>query len=599
MKKTLGVLAIMFALRPAAGQDLRFETVVNSTTVTVGRQFEVSFTMTSSQSIRLRNFSPPDFKGFVVLSGPVESSQYQWINGRATSTLSYVYVVSVQNPGTYTINSASVEYDGKRYSTAPLQIKAIQGENGAGDQKDELADLKDQLFIRAVAEKARVRQGEQFVVTHKLYTRVNIDNYVVSKAPTYEGFWAEDLDKPGGPEVSTETLNGQQYRVAVIKRTALFATQPGKMRITPIEVRCAVQVRRRSSDPFDIFNDPFFSRMRTQEVDVASNALTVTVDPLPSPVPAGFTGGIGRFTLDASIDKKAPKTGDAVTLKVTVAGTGNIKLVTIPAPVFPADFEAYDPRVSENISKEGNIVRGTKTAEYLIVPRNPGDRIIEPVTFVYFDMARNTYVTLRSPRFTLKVEPGREPMAGATAGASKEDVRLLGEDIRFLKLSPGSLVRPDERGVSAGALAAVAALPVLLFAGSVLYRRRREHMLGNVSVTRARKAGREATRRLTSARKLLGRGDTETYHAEISRALFRYASDRLQIAPSDLSIDSVTAALREYGVAEEAIQRLRSCLETAEFARFAPGRDTREARADLLDEAAAAIDELEGALTRR
>lgn len=598
MRKTLLLFAMVFVLRPSMAQDLRFEAVVNSTTVTVGRQFEVSFTMTSSQSVRLRNFSPPDFKGFVVLSGPVESSQYQWVNGRATSTMSYVYIVSVQNPGTYTINSASVEHDGKRYATNPLQIKAIQGEGGAGDQKDGLPDLKDDLFIRAVTEKAKVRQGEQFVVTHKLYTRVNIDNYVISKAPAYEGFWAEDLDKPGGPEVSTESLNGQQYRVAVIKRTALFATQPGRMRITPIEARCAVQVRRKSSDPLDIFNDPFFSRMRTQEVDVVSNALTITVDPLPSPAPAGFTGGIGRFTLDASIDKRSPKTGDAVMLKITVSGTGNIKLVSIPVPVFPADFETYDPKVSENISKEGNVVRGTKTAEYLIVPRNPGDRVVEPVSFVYFDLDRSAYVTLRSPRFTLNVAPGREPVAGGTAAASKEDVRLLGEDIRFLKLSPGSLTHAEERGVSVGALAAGAALPVLLFAGSLLYRRRREKLLGNVSATRARKAGREATRRLTSARKLLGRGDTETYHAEISRALFRYASDRLQIAPSDLSIDSVADALRKRSVAEETIHRLKTCLETAEFARFAPGRDTREARTDLLDDAAAAIDELEGALTR-
>lgn len=597
----IGHLVLVVLINTAFGQDLTFETQIDSRKVTVGQQFQVSFTATSTQSIRLRNFAPPDFKGFVVLSGPVESSQYQWINGRATSTLSYVYVLSIQKPGKYVINQASVEHEGKRYSTEPVEIEAVQGRPGGNTSGDEGlgVDLKENLFIRVLAEKQRVRQGEQFIVTHKLYTRVNIDNYVISKAPTFEGFWAEDLDQQGAPEVTTETLDGKQFRVATIKKTALFAAQPGKLRITPLEVRCAVQVRRRPTDPFDIFNDPFFSRMRTQEVDISSNALTVTVDPLPAPAPAGFTGGIGKFTLDASPDKRELRAGDALTFRVSISGTGNVKLISIPSPTFPADFEVYDPKISESISRAQDVIRGTKTAEFLMIPRNPGERIIEPVTFVYYDLVRNSYVTLRSPSFTLKVTPGKEPIAGVTGGgASKEDIKLLGEDIRFLKLSPGTLERVSERGTSAGLLAVAVGLPLLFFAGSYAYRKRREHRLGNLSLTRARAAGREATKRLKHARKLLVQGNTETYHAEVSRALYRYLSDRLQIPAADLTLDSVSEALRRYRMPEDAIGRLRACLEKAEFARFAPGGDTQAGRTDLLETAAASIDELESLLRK-
>lgn len=592
----IGHLALIVLINTAFGQDLTFETQVDSRKVTVGQQFQVSFTATSTQSIRLRNFAPPDFKGFVVLSGPVESSQYQWINGRATSTLSYVYVLSIQKPGKYVINPASVEHEGKRYSTESVEIEAVPGGNTSADPGIGV-DLKENLFIRVLTEKQRVRQGEQFIVTHKLYTRLNIDNYVISKAPTYEGFWAEDLDQQGPPEVTTETLDGKQFRVATIKKTALFAAQPGRLRITPMEVRCAVQVRRRPTDPFDIFNDPFFSRMRTQEVDIASNALTITVDPLPAPAPAGFTGGIGRFTLDASVDKRDPRAGDAVTFRVSISGIGNVKLISIPSPGFPADCEVYDPKVSETISRERDVIRGTKTAEFLIIPRNPGERIIEPVTFVYYDLGRNSYVTLRSPSFTLNVAPGKEPIAGVIAGAaSKEDIRLLSEDIRFLKLSPGTFERVSDRGASPGLFAVAVGLPLLFFAGSYAYRKRRERLLGNVSLTRARTAGREATKRLKRARKLLAQGNTETYHAEVSRVLYRYVSDRLQIPAGELTLDSVSDALRRYRVPEEAIGRLRACLEKAEFARFAPRGDTHAGRTDLLEAAAASIDELEGHL---
>jgi len=599
MKRRVAYGILLVVWGAASAQDLRFETSVEQRTVTAGQQFQISFVATSAQTVSLRNFRPPDFAGFVVLSGPIESSQYQWVNGRASSSLSYVYVVAVQKPGKYTIGPAAVEYSGTIFSTKPVEIEVTNATAGASRPSGQSAvsdEMRENLFIRATTNKQRVRQGEQFIITYRLYTRVNIENYVISKAPTYEGFWAEDFEQTKSSGITNEVLEGKQYRVATLKRTALFATQSGKLKITPLEVRCAVQVRRRSSEPFDIFNDPFLSRLRTEEMDFSSNALSITVDPLPGAPPAGFAGATGTFDFSATVDRREVKTGDPITLKLTASGSGNIKLVSIPRPVIPADIEAYDPKISENISRDGTVIRGTKTAEYLLIPRNAGERIIESVTFTYFDLAKNAYVSHRSPRFVFSVSPGRESAAGS-ALASKEDIRLLGEDIRFVKLEAGSLVRVEE--AKSGETWTVVALliPVVLFGGTYVFRRRQEAMLGNASLVRSRKAGREATRRLKSARKILAAGNTETYHAEVSRAMFGYLSDKLHISPAQLTLDTVDNVLRGKNVSDEIIGRLRSCLERAEFARFAPGADSREARMDLLDAAASAIDEIERSLT--
>ncbi len=597
MKRWISFNMLLFVSWTVIAQDVRFETSVEQRTVTAGQQFQVSFVATSAQSSGLRNFRPPDFTGFVVLSGPIESSQYQWINGRASSSLSYVYVVAIQKPGKYVIGPASVELSGTMYSTKPVEIEVTKATAGGKPSVQSAAseEMRENLFIRATTNKQRVRQGEQFIITYKLYTRVNIENYVISKAPTYEGFWSEDFDQSRTPEVTNEVLEGKQYRVAVLKRTALFATQSGKLKITPLEVRCAVQVRRRSSEPFDIFNDPFFSRLRTEEMDFASNALSITVDPLPGTAPTGFTGATGSFDFSATVDRREVKTGEPITLKLTVSGSGNIKLVSVPSPVIPADIETYDPKIIENVSRDGTLIRGTKTAEYLLIPRNAGERIVEPVTFTYFDLAKGTYVSHRSPRFVFSVSPGRESAAGG-AVASKEDIRLLGEDIRFLKLGTGSLIRAEDATSGDTWTLVMIMLPVLFFGGTYVIRKRRERMMGNVSLVRSRKAGREATRRLKSARKILAAGNTETYHAEVSLALFGYLSDKLHIPPGQLTLDTVDNVLRGKRVAEEVIVRLRSCLERAEFARFAPGADSREARMDLLEAASDAIDAVERSL---
>lgn len=595
------VLLVVMSLT-AAAQNGTFVASVDRSTVGTGDRFEVSFTVSGSDVNGVKNFKAPNFSPFVVLSGPNQSTNMQFINGQMSGSVTYTYYLYARQTGKYSIGAASVEYKGTTLQTQPIQIEVVQGKPQAQQKEaDPSQNVGDNLFIRAFSDKQRVKQGEPVTITYKLYTRLQVSGYDIAKAPVYQGFWAEEIEQPKQPTVVNETLEGKQYRVAMIRKTALFPTQSGKLVISPLEVRCAFQLqsKKKSNDPFDsFFNDPFFSRMQNVEQDFKSNPLNVTVDPLPGNAPAGFTGAVGRFTFAATVDKKEVKTGDPITLRLTVTGSGNIKLLTPPKPNLPADFEAYDPKISDEITRDGGVIRGKKMAEYLVIPRNAGDRAIEPISFSYFDLDRNAYNTLRSQRFDFTVIQGKDVSSG-TAIASKSDVRLLGEDIRFLKLSMGELQPIGESLFASNWLFALFALPPIAFLSAFTYRKRQEKLSGRVDQLRFAKAGREATKRLKQARKLFSKGNTESYHAEMSKALMGYLEDKLHIPKASLTIDEAATLLEQHHVPSETAQALRSCIERAEFARFAPASDTQEARAELLDAAAGIINSVERSFGRK
>jgi hypothetical protein len=586
----------------AVAQNGTFVASVDRSTVGTGDRFEVSFAVSGSDVNGIKNFRAPNFSPFVVLSGPGQSTNMQFINGQMSGSVTYTYYLYARQTGKFSIGTASIEYKGSTLQTQPIPIEVVQGKPLAQQKEaDASENIGDNLFIRASADKQRVKQGEPVTVTYKLYTRLQVSGYDIAKAPVYQGFWAEEIEQPKQPTVTNETFEGKQYRVAMIRKTALFPTQSGKLVISPLEVRCAFQLqsRKKSNDPFDsFFNDPFFSRMQPVEQEFKSNPLNVTVDPLPGNAPSGFSGAVGRFTFAATADTREVKTGDPITLRLTISGSGNVKLLTPPKPSLPADFEAYDPKISEEITRDGGVIRGKKTAEYLIIPRNVGDRSIEPISFAYFDLDRNAYSTLRSQRFDFRVLQGKD-VSGGAAIASKSDIRLLGEDIRFLKLTLGELHQISESPFSGPWLIIALVFPPLAFLVAFVYRKREEKLSGKTSQLRFAKAGREATKRLKQAKKLFSQGNTESYHAEISNALIAYLEDKLHIQKASLTIDEAATLLEQHGVSSETVQTLRSCIDRAEFARFAPSSDTQEARAELLDSAAGIINNVEGSFGRK
>ncbi len=430
----IGLLLVVLMFLPSAVYPQTFTATVNNTTVGLNDQFQVSFTF-SGQSINgVKNFSPPSFNNFMVLSGPNQSTSMQIINGAASGSVSYSYYLQPRKMGKFSIGSASVNYNGKNYTTQPLEITVVKGSpkpspkaqnNNGGSPVISSNEIGDNLFILATADRRTAYLGQQVTVTYKLYTRLSIASEMqVSKLPSYEGFWSEEINVPNNITFTTEMYKGKQYRVGVLKKAALFPSQLGELSVTPLELQIPVQIRsssrRRSGNIFDdFFNDPFFNNYQTVNYTAKSNTIHLNVIPLPSNnVPASFNGAVGNFTMDTKVSTTSTKTNEPISLKIDLKGQGNIQLLSVPEINLPPGFDKYQPKTSENINRNGTI-SGSKNIEYLIVPRTAGKKVIPPVKFSYFDPAKKSYVTLTSPTYTINVAQGSGQGGGSVAGYTK------------------------------------------------------------------------------------------------------------------------------------------------------------------------------------
>lgn len=586
-------------------QDVSFTAGVDKNPVAADEQFTLEFTVSTSGASP-KNFRTPDLSKFLVLSGPNQSTSMQIINGAVTSSQSFVYILQAREAGKISIGQATVEIGGNQYRSNPIELTVTKSTGKKQQQtqssaQDQAVDVGDNLFLRAVVDRSRVYQGEQITVTYKIYTRARIVNYSINKLPTMTGFWGEELQLPQQVSLSNEVINGKQYQVGVLKKMALFPTQSGTLDIHPMELTCQVQVqtKRRSNDIFDqFFNDPFFGA-QTANVPLKSDPVKVTVLPLPqNPVPESFQGAVGKFTLNASLNKRRSKTNEPISLKATITGTGNVKILEAPKLKLPSDFEQYDPKVKEDIERTGLAINGTKTFEWLIVPRYPGEKKIPALEFSYFDVGQRRYVTLRTNEFNVVVEKGSAEAPQNASGLSKEDVKLLNQDIRFIKTDAGTFHRKNQELFDPVAAATMTVIPFIAFLGLLFYRQKALTEMSDVVSFRSRKALKIAAKKLANAKMLLNANKAEAFYTEVSTAMWQYVSDKLAIDRAELSIDNVTQTLQEKNVSPELTQKIKELLESCEFARFAPGSSSQEEKNKMYEMASGIIVAAERELVR-
>jgi hypothetical protein len=610
IRRAAGHLLMAVAL-PVYAQNATFVATVDRSPVGLGEQFTLSLTLSGSAPGGGKNLQLPDLSKFRVMSGPNQSTSMQIINGAVSSSATYSFVLQPKEIGTFTIGPASIEEGGTVHKTQPISVQVVKGDpraNTPSTPTDQTVQLGDNLFLRAVVDRSHVMQGEQINLAFKLYTRVSVVNYAVSKNPGMTGFWNEDTETPKNITLTTETINGKSYRVGLIKRVALFPTQAGVLDIGPMEVQATVQMPYgRSNDPFEsFFRDPFG---RNTTYNVSSEALRIKVDPLPSGAPADFKGAVGQFAMSVAVDRKTTRTNEPVTLKVTLSGTGNVKLLEGPSIELPADFEQYTPKFSESINRQNNRINGSKTFEYLLIPRYPGLKVIKPVTMSYFDLVKKEYVRLRSPQIELNVEQGTATASPTISGVAREDVRMLSQDIRFIKLTNTSFMRSGERPFAGPFFIVMVLLPLAGLAGVFVYARQRQVVMMDQAGYRYRKAMKVAQKGLKEAEYLLkekagkdgGPSSKQRlrFYSEISHAFARYLSDKLNLPQAEFSLESASAALRERGAEEKSVQAMRGVLEVCDMARFAPTSMELASMQRTYDEARRVIVELERTLKTR
>jgi hypothetical protein len=580
-----------------------FVSSVNSSTVALDEQFEATFSFSGRDVNRLKNFSAPDFNNFLVISGPNQSTSMQIINGAVSSQVSYSYYLQPKSTGKYTIGSASIVYDDKTYKTNPLTIEVKAGtakpdKKGNNQEVNADKEIKDNLFILAAVDKSKAYVGEQVTVTYKLYTRLNIASQMsVSKLPSYQGFWAEELETSSNIMFTTEVYNGKQYRVGVLKKAALFPSQTGELTISPFELNVPVQIekKRKTGNNFfdDFFNDPFFNREMV-DYAVKSNSVKIHVLPLPEDKPESFNGMVGSFSLSSDINKKSVNTNEPISLKINVSGTGNIQLLNIPEVKLPQGFEKYEPKVTDQINRKSQI-SGRKTFEYLIIPRTSGKKEIPPAEFTYFDPDKKSFVTLSTSSYTINVQKGSGGESDL-AGYSKEDIKLLGEDIRYIKTSVDDINKKSGILLNQVGFWTAAGIPLFALIGLVLFKKRNEKLSANLQMLKYQRAQKIAKSKLKKAKLLMNANDQNGFYSEISQALYGYLEDKFHIPKSELSLERAVTELERKKLEKDLIANFKRCSEKCEYIRFAPESNGIAEMEDMYSRSTDIIIEIEKSL---
>jgi len=601
-KIVIPIVLLILTITTGYSQQVEF-TATALEQVGVGDQFRLIFSVNNQAS----GFKAPAIKDFSVLSGPnpSSSSSMRMINNKVTRSVeySYTYILQAIKEGTFTIGSASVTVEGKVYESNPVTITVVKGNKQPQPDQQGTQSAPDisskNLFVRASVNKNNPYQGEQVIITYKIYTRVSLSSPRFSKLPSMTGFWKENLlENNSNYKQYRESLDGLEFNVAEIKRDALFAQKSGRLTIEPLEVDVTAQVerkRKRSNDPFDdFFNDSFFgSNYQNIEKTLRSNAVTINVKPLPTNNRSkDFNGAVGNFTINSSIDKNRIKANDALTLKFTVSGSGNLKMIDKPDFAFPPDFEVYDPRIVDDIKTGNTGISGKRTFEFLIVPRNHGNYTIKSVPFVYFDINSGNYRTLKTPEFKLIVEKGAGNQNYTNTQVDKEDFQYIGTDIRYINTSISKLNPVNKFFFGTPLFWILFAAPLILFILFLIIWQKELKKRGNIALMRNRKATRIARKRLKAAEQFLKNNNQAAFCNEISNALWGYISDKFNISRSALSIDSVSEALTQKNVKDELIIKFVDTLNNCEFVRFAPG-DKSAVMSNLYSEALAVITQTE------
>lgn len=575
--------------------------------VEIGKQFQLSFSINE----RGTNLKLPDLSNFDVLMGPSTgySQSTQIINGKTTqeTTYSYTYILRSKQEGSFEIRPASIEVGGKVFESNSLKIQVVKPQskpaqpqagnqpqdNSGGTQNVELGS--DNLFVRVEMNKRNVYRGEQIISTVKLYVNPNIPiaGFDEVNLPTYEGFYTQDVAIPQQINFTREVYDNKIYQVGILKKTILFPQQNGKLTIQPFNLSLLVQqqVKQRS------FFDDFFNSFRTVKASITSQPVVVTVNDLP-PAPASFMGGVGNFNITSSISSQDVTTNDAVTLKLDISGSGNIRLINNPELKLPTDFEVYDPRATDNVNATENGVSGSKSIEYLFQPRYEGEYTIPAIQFTYFNPGSGTYETKSTTPYTLKVIKGsQEQSATVISSMRKENVQLIGQDVRFIKQGDAGLRLKGHTFFGTTEFYLIYAASALLFLILFIIYRKKAKENANIALMRNKKANRVAQKRLKAAATFMKQNNNEAFHDSILKAFWGYFSDKLGIPVADLNRETAVAGLLKRNVEQSIIDDFIAVVDQCEFARFAPAEGS-EARHELYKKAEDTMGKMEKQIKR-
>lgn len=628
-------------------QQAVFTTQTSAPRIGLQDQLQVSYTI--SNVANLESLGPGNLRDFHVIGGPFQSQRSNisiGSNGRTVQDVSLTvsYILQPKKTGKLTVpGGVARDAGGHEYQSQPVTVEVVKGSLAArqqsaydpfaGDpfaqdpfapfrqqrpqqkqqppQTVDLNNIEQDLFIKVNVDKTKVHVGEQITASYKLYARMPM-NVGISKLPSLNGFWTQDFDIPKDPKPVEETVNGKKYQVFLLKKSALFPQQTGTLELDPAEAqgvaRIMQQVRQRNpfadmfeNDPFfqqafggsfrmndPFFDNGFFSQMAYRDVPVhlKSKPVKITVTPLPDAgKPASYTGAVGKFNITARIDKTTINTEETANLTLTITGSGNLKLIEAPELKLPNGITAYDPVIKDTITGRSTEISGSKIITYTLASSLPGDYNIPGIGFSWFDPKTAQYNTTTTSAFRLAVKPGpgyKEEQDRRKAALT--DIHPIRSGSQSFSPSPKPL--PYTWGYWMAY-----ALPLLMFAGVLGWKKREQHLSKDEVKLKGRKANKVALKRLSQAQKLLKENKPKAYYEEVSKAIWLYLGDKFNIPLAQLSKEAAYQALGDRQVPETVLARVHKVIDDCELALYAPS-GTRHMQ-DTYQEALTVISELE------
>lgn len=605
LRKIIIITGFVLAGLVALAEDPRLEMSAPNA-VSVGDQFRLTF----SVNTRGENLKLPDLSSFDVLMGPStsQSTSVQIINGRTTQsqTFSYTYILRAKEQGTFNIRPGSIEVEGKVIQSNPLTVQVVTGrpqQQTAPDQRQDQQPAsesgnisREDLFLRLEFNKRNVYKGEQIIATVKIYANPNLPltGFEEVTLPTFEGFYTQDIDIPQQINFTREVFNDKIYQVGVLKKTVLFPQQSGNITIRPFDITVLVQQRVRQRS----FFDDFFSGIQTARAKLTADAVTINVRDLP-PAPADFYGGVGSFNITSDISDSEVTTNDAVTLKVTINGTGNLRLIQSPKLELSSDFDLYDPRSTDNVRVSDAGMSGSKTIEYLFQPRFEGSYTVPAIPFTFFNPATGQYERRATPEYKLEVTKGSEDQSttGVMRTVRRQDLQLIGQDIRFIWQNPMPLRIAGQTLFGSNLFYGIYLAGLLGFLAFFIVYRKKLKENANVALVRNKKANRVARKHLRVATANLRKNDESAFYESVLKAFWGYLSDKLSIPVANLKRETAIEGLQKRNVDESLIGEFLKVVDQCEFARFAPSGGN-QAMQEVYDNAEKVISKMEKHIKR-
>ena len=559
--------------------------------VSAGENFRIAYTINTQDVEDFRAGNIPS--GLELIAGPYTSQQssYQMINGHtsSSSSITFTFTVYAGKNGSFVVPPAHARVRGKWVASRPVRITVSGRARNSGGAPQMHQDAGGHLFIKVTANKYRVHEQEPVLLTYKVYTLVDLTQ-LEGKMPDLTGFHSQEIPLPQQKSFHVERVNGRPYRCVTWSQYLMYPQMTGALKIPSITFKGIVVQQNRNVDPFEAFFNGGSGYVEVKR-NIVAPGVDIQVDPLPAK-PVGFSGGVGKFSISAKLDKKEVKAGDPITLRVVISGTGNLKLIKQPVVEFPNGFDKYDPKVTDKTKLTNAGVGGSMVYDYLAVPRNQGKYTIPSVSFIYYDVDANAYKTLHTQPFTVNVAPG-------DGKSSSEDFNNpVDNDIHALKNGPSDTTSVGDFFLGSAAYWVSLLLPLIAFVVLLILFRRRAIENADIVKMRGKRANKIARRRLKRASRLMFEHNSAEFYDEVLRALWGYVSYKLNMPVESLSKENIKEKLASRGVNDEIIGKFISALEECEFERYAPGDEAGNME-KTFQSAMTAIIEIEDVMKKR